>query len=95
MAPQIQMIANRLLDQGQARGKMDLIADYAQPLPMMVISNTLGIPAQDQVEVFEWSQAIISPGRRSLTFRARRRKVRAFLKLSAGYFPDATAKSAG
>jgi cytochrome P450 len=79
MAPQIQAIADKLLDQVQPAGQMDLIAAYALPLPVLVISNMLGIPAQDRQEIFESSQAIISPGRHQLTFRARRRRVRAFV----------------
>ena len=79
MAGQIRATADKLLDRVQPTGHMDLIAAYALPLPVLVISDMLGVSAQDRQEIFESSQAIISPGRHQLTFRARRRRVRAFV----------------
>ncbi len=46
--PRIQQIADELLDAVQAQGKMDLIADFAFPLPITVISEMLGIPTADR-----------------------------------------------
>lgn len=88
MAPQIQTIANGLLDRVQAQGQMDLIAAYALPLPVIVISDMLGIPAADRDEVCDWSQSIISPGRQRLTYSARRRRLRAFLTYLREIFAD-------
>jgi cytochrome P450 len=78
LAPRVQTIANDLLDQVQGMGKMDLIAAYALPLPVFVICEMLGIPESDREQVADWSQAIISPGSRNLSYSARKRKVRAF-----------------
>ena len=78
MAPLIQSIADRLLDQTQSLGKMDLIASYALPLPVFVICEMLGIPESDREQVSGWSQAIISPGSRNLNYSARKRNVREF-----------------
>lgn len=80
MAANIQTLADALLDKVQPQGRMDLITDYALPLPIAVIADMLGIPAEDRQAVFDWSQAIISPGRHDLTFRSRRRKVRTFVE---------------
>ena len=88
MAWQIQTIATQLLDQGQSQGQMDLIAAYALPLPVIVISDMLGIPAADREEVCDWSQSIISPGRQRLSYSARRRRVRAFLTYLREIFAD-------
>ena len=79
MAPRIEQIATDLLDQAEQQGHMDLIAAYALPLPITVIAEMLGLPKDDWEQVFSWSQAIISPSRYHLTFRARRRKVKAFV----------------
>jgi cytochrome P450 len=78
-APRIQTAANELLDRVAARGQMELIADYALPLPLVVICEMLGIPAADQPDVADWSQAIISPGGRGLGRRARNQKMRALV----------------
>lgn len=78
-APRVQAIADALIDQVIAGKQMDLIADFALPLPTIVITDLLGIPEADRAEVQDWSQAIIAPGRHGLTFSARKRKVRAFV----------------
>ncbi len=53
-----QSIADRLLDQVQAAGSMDLIADLAYPLPVTVIAAMLGIPEADRDAFHEWSDAL-------------------------------------
>lgn len=55
----IQQITDELLDVVQNQGQMDLIADFAFPLPITVISEMLGIPVKDQELFRTLSQAII------------------------------------
>ncbi|MEK4274585.1 cytochrome P450 family protein [Paenibacillus sp. FSL R7-0026] len=54
-------ISDELLDKVLASGKrdMDLIEDYAFPLPIMVICEMLGVPLQDQDKFQEWSNTIM------------------------------------
>lgn len=40
-------------------GEFDLIADFAEPLPVMVISELLGFPKKDEYLLRPWSQAIV------------------------------------
>ena len=56
----VQTIANELLDQVAARGQMDLIDEYAFPIPIVVICDLLGIPHQDRDKFRAWSNAFIS-----------------------------------
>lgn len=79
MRDEVQKIANTLLDQAAMVGEMDLIADYALPLPVIVICQLLGIPQKDQEMVAAWSQSIISPGSRGLGYRKRKRMMRDFV----------------
>ena len=58
--PRIQQIADELLDAVQAQGKMDLIADFAFPLPITVISEMLGIPTADRLQFRAWTQTIVT-----------------------------------
>ena len=74
----IQVICNQLIDAAVLHKQMDVIAAYALPLPVMVICELLGIPAADQAEVSDWSQAIIAPGSKNLTYRQRKHNLRAF-----------------
>jgi len=59
LEPRIREITSALLDNAAKRGQFDLMADLATPLPVMVIAEMLGIPA-DRYETFkEWSDHII------------------------------------
>jgi len=79
MQARIQATADDLLDRLVADDETDLIAAFARPLPVIVISDMLGIPAADSDAVAEWSQSIISPGSRGLNYSARKRAMRAFV----------------
>jgi cytochrome P450 len=59
LEPRIRDISRQLLDQALPRGQMDLAADYSVPLPMMVISELLGIPPEDRPRFERWNQAIL------------------------------------
>ncbi len=60
LRPRIQQIADELLDTAQVQGRMDLIADFAFPLPITVISEMLGIPIADRSRFRSWSQTIVT-----------------------------------
>ena len=51
-------VANQLLDDVQARGEMDLVEDFAVPLPVIVIAEMLGVPLEDQEQFRTWSRAM-------------------------------------
>ena len=53
----IQEIATRLIDDIQARGdgRLDLLADFAEPLPAIVTAEMLGVPVDDHVRLKNWS----------------------------------------
>jgi pimeloyl-[acyl-carrier protein] synthase len=48
-------IADRLLDAVVERAEMDLIADFAAPLPSIVTAELLGVPTADQRQLKQWS----------------------------------------
>ncbi|MFQ3566609.1 MAG: cytochrome P450 [Aggregatilineales bacterium] len=56
----VKQIAHDLLDEAAARGAMDVIADFATPLPVTVIAELLGIPEADRRLLRPWSQAIVA-----------------------------------
>jgi pimeloyl-[acyl-carrier protein] synthase len=51
----IQEIADDLLDRVQARGEMDIIADFAAPMPAIVTAEMLGVPTEDHSDLKKWS----------------------------------------
>ena len=55
----IRALSCELLDEVIDRGEMDLVADYATPLPMMVIAEMIGIPATEWARFRAWSDVIL------------------------------------
>jgi len=53
----IQQITDDLLDRVQMQGQMDLITDFAFPLPLTVICDLLGIPGDHRQQFRAWSNA--------------------------------------
>jgi cytochrome P450 len=51
----IQDIADRLIDRVAPFGRMDVIADFANPLPAIVAAELLGLPASDHEQLKLWS----------------------------------------
>jgi cytochrome P450 len=51
-------IVERLLDSAAERGEIDVIADYALPLPAQVISEMLGLPPADIPQLRAWSRSM-------------------------------------
>ncbi|WP_433203972.1 cytochrome P450 family protein [Nocardia sp. CA-107356] len=61
LAPRVRAIADELLDRMAADdvGRVDLLSEYAFPLPITVICELLGVPVADRAEFREWSRIIV------------------------------------
>ena len=70
----IETLCEELLDtmerKKERRGEVELVADYALPLPATVIAELLGVPAEDHARFHRWSSKLvsISSGRDILRF---------------------------
>ena len=51
----IREIVQRLLDDVQPKGRMDMIRDFAEPLPAIVTAEMLGVPPEDRHRLKAWS----------------------------------------
>jgi cytochrome P450 len=58
LRPRITEIVNGMVDAAVAAGRMDVMHDIAEPLPVMVICDLLGVPLEDQAQFKPWSSAI-------------------------------------
>jgi hypothetical protein len=58
MRTRVQGIIDVLLDRVGHRGAMDVVLDLAYPLPVMVISDLLGVPSGDRDLLREWSNQL-------------------------------------
>jgi len=63
MRPDVERLTKQLLDKIDLKleqgGSFDLIADFAEPLPVKVIAALLGFPDEDEHLLRPWSQAIV------------------------------------
>ena len=63
LRPAVMRIADELLDAAIAKqereGHFDLIADYAEPLPVAIIAELLGVPEGQRENLRPWSQHIV------------------------------------
>ena len=50
----IEAIADELIDKVIAFGRMDMIADFADPLPAIVTAKLLGVPIEDHAQLHAW-----------------------------------------
>ncbi|HEX6404211.1 MAG TPA: cytochrome P450 [Pseudonocardiaceae bacterium] len=60
LAPRIQQITDELLDAMAGTAQVDLIDSFAYPLPITVICELLGVPAQRRPEFHDWSSVVVT-----------------------------------
>jgi len=63
-APRVQKLVEDLLDEASAKNDIDWIADFAYPLPVMVIAEILGVPPTSHASLKRWSDdlgALLDP----------------------------------
>ncbi len=54
----IQQVIDELLDAALENGRVDLLEEFAYPLPVRIICDMLGVPVADQDRFRGWSQAL-------------------------------------
>ncbi|GHO85088.1 cytochrome P450 family protein [Dictyobacter formicarum] len=62
MRDQIQTLTDELLDAAERKGGMDLVADFALPLPLTMIGRILGVPAGDNHKFHRWTKTFLAAG---------------------------------
>jgi cytochrome P450 len=91
--PMVRQVADTLLDAlepAAARGEpVDLVAAFAAPLPVLVIADLLGVPADRQEDFLRWgaaAAATLDPGMPLRRFLAAERALRAMHDFLTGHF---------
>lgn len=83
LRPRIASLANGLIDRFEAKGEAELLTEYATPIPVIVICDLLGVPAEMSQQLLAWSHDMVA------MYQARRdreiedKAVRATLDFSA------------
>ncbi len=90
LEPRIAALTRGLLDAARERGRLELVADLAYPLPVTVIAELLGVPAADRELFRRWADALLWRDTEiSLTKPAEQR--RAELRATLGPWREMTA----
>ncbi len=58
LAPRIAQLTHELLDTVEGGDRLELIADLAHPLPVIVIAELLGVPSSDRATFRRWVDAM-------------------------------------
>lgn len=61
MQPQVEKLANDLIDEFADKGEVESIEEFCYPLPMMVIAIILGLAHEDLEDFKRWSIAWVAP----------------------------------
>ena len=56
----IEKLTENLIDTAERRGRMDLIRDFALPIPTTIIAEMLGVPVSDRHKFHRWSRVIVA-----------------------------------
>ncbi|MEE8581352.1 MAG: cytochrome P450 [Myxococcota bacterium] len=59
LRPRLQTIVDELLDRAAEAGEMELIRDFAHPLPVTAIAELLGVPTSDRDLFRSWSADLV------------------------------------
>jgi len=59
LRPRVALACDALLDRVAGAAEFDLLADFAEPLPVAVIAELLGVPDSDRPLLRPWSNAIV------------------------------------
>jgi len=78
----IQAISDELLDRVIHEGHMDILEDFAVPLPVTVIAELLGVPEADRHRLRPWSRDIVAMYELDHTDEQARRAVQASVEFS-------------
>jgi cytochrome P450 len=61
--PFVQSAIKDLLDEAQEKGRMDVMRDFATPLPVLVIAQMMGVPREDRAHVRHLAEKLLNIGR--------------------------------
>jgi len=60
LAPRIEQLAHELIDGFQSKGRIELIEAFATPIPVIVITELLGVPIDMTPQLLNWSYKMVA-----------------------------------
>jgi cytochrome P450 len=59
LEPRVQVVTDELLSRLARRGHVELVAEFAIPLPMTLIAEILGVPERDRLRFRRWFSSLV------------------------------------
>ena len=91
LRPRVAALAHGLVDRLPAVGAFDLLPAFAEPIPVTLIAELLGVPAEDAPRLLDWSHRMVAMYRLDRTREIEDAAVAATLEFSA-YLRSAVAR---
>jgi cytochrome P450 len=91
LRPRIAELSHQLLDEMEPQGGCDLLQAFAVPIPVLVIAEMLGVPAEMSGQFLEWSHAMVKMyqlGRTPEQERAAVQAAQEFVEYLRGYVTE-------
>jgi cytochrome P450 len=87
LEPDIRAVAEPLIEAMLPRGRAELVAEFAVPLPLTIIADQLGVPRVDMPSFKKWSDDAVAPLGGLITLERRVECARSDMEFQA-YFLD-------
>ncbi|TIS79653.1 MAG: cytochrome P450, partial [Mesorhizobium sp.] len=90
LRPRVEALANELIDRFEP-DQVDLLPAFASPLPITIIAETLGVPAEMGPQLLDWSHQMVAMymhGRTRETEETANRAARDFSDFLRGYVAE-------
>jgi cytochrome P450 len=62
LRPRIEQLVEEMLDAMEGKDEVDMVGEYAQPLPIVIICDLLGIPFADRTSYERWAIELVGAG---------------------------------
>jgi cytochrome P450 len=60
LAPRIASLAHEMIDKFEGAGEVDLLEQFATPIPVIVIAELLGVPPHMSPQLLDWSHRMVA-----------------------------------
>jgi cytochrome P450 len=86
MRPWLAEVTDGLIDNFSGRSRVDIVDDFAYPLPVTAICRLLGVPREDEPRFHHWADAIVEAGNPAIGTFAERQRRRAQVNAELGAY---------
>jgi cytochrome P450 len=83
LRPRIEALAHQLVDKFEGNREVDLLAEFATPIPVIIIAELLGVPVDMSDQLLDWSHKMVAMYQHNRDRKIEDEAVKATLEFSA------------